>query len=51
MFPIIYGSYGLNKTMLILAVFPIIGVVVTTLIRWEPVGKDLEYEDQYIEKV
>lgn len=50
-FPIIYGSYGLNKTMLILAVFPIIGVVVTTLIRWEPVGKDLEYEDQYIEKV
>jgi putative MFS transporter len=50
-FPIILASFGLNKTMLIIAIFPILGLIITKLIKWEPVGKDLEYEDQYIEKV
>ncbi len=37
--------------MLLLALVPIVGLIITTYIKWEPVGKDVEHEDQYIEKV
>ncbi|MCD8762245.1 MFS transporter [Mammaliicoccus sciuri] len=50
-FPIILANLGLNKTMLLLALVPIVGIIITTYIKWEPVGKDVEHEDQYIEKV
>ena len=50
-FPIILANFGLNNTMLFLAAVPILGLIITTVIKWEPVGKDVEHEDQYIEKV
>ncbi|WP_394877535.1 MFS transporter [Mammaliicoccus lentus] len=50
-FPIILANFGLNNTILFLAAVPILGLIITTVIKWEPVGKDVEHEDQYIEKV
>ena len=50
-FPIILANFGLNNTMLFLAAVPVLGLIITTVIKWEPVGKDVEHEDQYIEKI
>lgn len=43
-FPIILSALGLSATLLILIVCPVIGLVTSLLIRWDPTGKDLEQE-------
>lgn len=41
-FPLVLATAGLNLTMLFLAIVPLSGLLVLALIRWEPVGKDVE---------
>lgn len=49
-FPVILSATGLGTTMLIIAIFPVIGLITSLLIKWEPVGKDIEQEDEDIRK-
>jgi MFS family permease len=49
-FPLVMARVGLQQMMLWLAIFPFIGLLATLIIRWEPVGKDIEGEDQAIRK-
>lgn len=44
-FPLVLASVGLNKTLLILAIVPIVMLVANMFIRWEPVAKDIDAED------
>lgn len=41
-FPLVLASAGLSRTLLYLAIVPIVGLAALVLIRWEPVGKDVE---------
>lgn len=41
-FPLILAVAGLSKTMLVLMVIPLTGLLALALIRWEPVGQDVE---------
>lgn len=41
-FPLVLAAAGLYNTLLYLAIVPIIGLTALLLIRWEPVGKDVE---------
>lgn len=41
-FPIILATVGLTNTMLILAIIPLIGLMITFVIKWEAVGKNVE---------
>lgn len=41
-FPMVLAAVGLAKTMLILTLVPIAGLIATSLIKWESVGKDVE---------
>lgn len=41
-FPLVLASAGLSRTLLYLAIVPIVGLAALLLIRWEPVGKDVE---------
>lgn len=43
-FPVVLAAAGLSNTMLILAAVPFVGFLVTFLIKWEPVGKNVENE-------
>ena len=43
-FPIILAAVGLTNTMLILAIVPLVGLIITTALRWETVGKNVEDE-------
>ena len=43
-FPIILAAVGLTNTMLILAIVPLVGLIITTSIKWEAVGKNVEDE-------
>ncbi|KLU66995.1 MULTISPECIES: MFS transporter [Desulfosporosinus] len=47
-FPIILTNFGLSKTMLILSLAPLIGLISALIIKWEPVGKDIEREDEEV---
>lgn len=49
-FPIILSSLGLSKTMLILMLCPLIGLITAMLIKWEPIGRNIEQEDEAIRK-
>lgn len=49
-FPVILSATSLGTTMLIIAIFPVIGLATMLFIKWEPVGKDIEKEDEDIEK-
>lgn len=42
LFPIVLAAAGLARTMLCLAVVPLLGLVALALIRWEPIGQDVE---------
>lgn len=41
-FPLIMAVAGLSKTMLALMVIPLTGLLALGLIRWEPIGQDVE---------
>lgn len=43
-FPIILAAVGLNQTMLWIGLVPLIGLVITFVLKWEPVGKNVENE-------
>ena len=41
-FPLVLAAAGLTKTLLFLTIVPVIGLVALLLIRWEPIGQDVE---------
>lgn len=43
-FPLVLAASGLSRTLLILTVVPILGLLACLAIRWEPVGQDVEAE-------
>lgn len=43
-FPIVLASAGLTKTLLYLTIVPVIGLLSVLLIKWDPIGKDIEEE-------
>lgn len=43
-FPLLLAQSGFNTTFIALAIVPLAGGLITLLIRWEPVGKDIEGE-------
>ena len=44
-FPLFMAKAGLRKMMMWLVLVPLTGLIVTLMIKWEPVGKDIEAED------
>ncbi|TVY09222.1 MFS transporter [Paenibacillus cremeus] len=45
LFPVVLAAAGLYNTLLLLAIVPILGLIATLLIKWEPVGQDVENEN------
>lgn len=43
-FPILLATFGLSKTLLIVALAPILGLTVVLFIKWDPTNKDLDSE-------
>jgi MFS transporter, putative metabolite transport protein len=41
-FPLVLAAVGLTRTLLFLTIVPVIGLVALLLIRWEPIGQDVE---------
>ena len=41
-FPLVLAAVGLANTLLFLTIVPVIGLIALLLIRWEPIGKDIE---------
>jgi len=54
-FPIVLAAVGLQKTLLVLSVVPAIGIFTALVIKWEPIGKDVDTEgmnyDAEVQKV
>jgi len=44
LFPVVLAMAGLYNTLLMLAIVPFLGLAATLLIKWEPVGHDVENE-------
>ncbi len=42
LFPVVLAAAGLYNTLLMLAIVPILGLLATLIIKWEPVGQDVE---------
>ncbi|MFH5185160.1 MFS transporter [Paenibacillus sp. TAB 01] len=45
LFPVVLAMAGLYNTLLLLAIVPILGLLATLLIKWEPIGQDVENEE------
>lgn len=45
LFPVVLAAVGLGQTMLYLTIVPLVGLLALALIRWEPIGKDVETTD------
>jgi MFS family permease len=45
LFPVVLAAVGLHNTLLLLAIVPFLGLIATLLIKWEPVGQDVENEE------
>src|SRR5215212_1726524 len=41
-FPLVLAAVGLAQTLLFLTIVPVIGLIALLLIRWEPIGQDVE---------
>jgi hypothetical protein len=41
-FPLVLAAVGLGTTLLFLTIVPVIGLIALLLIRWEPIGQDVE---------
>lgn len=50
-FPLVLSAAGLAHTLLILAIVPFIGLIVTSAIRWEPVGRDVDLDFEEVSGV
>ncbi|MEF2965760.1 MFS transporter [Paenibacillus sp. M1] len=44
LFPVVLAAVGLYNTLLLLAVVPVLGLIATLLIKWDPIGQDVENE-------
>ena len=44
-FPVVREYVGLGTTLLLLSIVPVLGLLTTLLVRWEPVGVDVDVED------
>jgi MFS family permease len=44
-FPLVREYFGLGTTLLLLTIVPVLGLITTLSIRWEPVGVDVDKED------
>ena len=44
-FPLVREHFGLGTTLLLLVIVPVISLITTLCIRWEPVGADVDAED------
>ncbi|UQZ86110.1 Inner membrane metabolite transport protein YgcS [Paenibacillus konkukensis] len=44
LFPVVLAAAGLYNTLLLLAIVPFLGLAATLLIKWEPIGQDVESE-------
>lgn len=44
-FPLVRAHFGLGETLLLLVIVPVVSLVTTLAIRWEPVGVDVDVED------
>ncbi|MFD0712014.1 MFS transporter [Paenibacillus sp. GCM10027626] len=44
LFPVVLAAAGLYNTLLLLAIVPFLGLAATLLIKWEPIGHDVENE-------
>ncbi len=41
-FPLVLAAAGLTRTLLFLTIVPVIGLIALLLIRWDPIGQDVE---------
>jgi len=46
-FPIVLAAVGLQYTLLALSAVPAIGLITALLIKWEPIGKDVDTEGMH----
>ncbi|TDF97086.1 MFS transporter [Paenibacillus piri] len=46
LFPVVLAQVGLYTTLLLLAIVPIVGLIATLLIKWDPSGKNVEDDEQ-----
>jgi len=44
-FPLVVTAVGLQSMMLYLAVVPLLGLIATLCIAWEPVGQNIDEQD------
>ena len=44
-FPIVLAIFGLEHTLLLIGMVPLIGLLVTLAIHWDPTGKDIDQEE------
>ena len=47
-FPVLLAALGINRMMLFLALAPLLGLVALMAIPWEPVGANVEADDDII---
>ena len=43
-FPLVLAAVGLQQTLLILSAVPAIGLITALVLKWEPIGKDVDTE-------
>jgi predicted MFS family arabinose efflux permease len=46
LFPVVLSIGGIYTTFLVLTIVPVIGLIATLLIKWEPIGTDVEKEEE-----
>ncbi|MET1118815.1 MFS transporter [Priestia megaterium] len=46
LFPVVLSIGGIYTTFLVLTIVPVIGLIATILIKWEPIGTDVEKEEE-----
>jgi hypothetical protein len=49
-FPIVLAAVGLQYTLLTLSAVPAIGLLTALLIKWEPIGKDVDTEGMHYDE-
>jgi putative MFS transporter len=49
-FPVLIAALGFNRTFPLLAVSPLLIIVITLIIKWDPIGKDADLEAMELAK-
>lgn len=50
-FPVVLAALGLYNTTLLLMLVPIIGLTTVFIIKWDPVGKNVEAEEAEVDRI